>query len=71
MLQLPALFDEFLNHVDRDQSYISTPGSAPKKNAFDLETMQQDINDMKKKSRNYENKINGYETKYHRSMNCF
>ena len=61
LMQLPALFEQFLDQNDR--SYISTPGSATATQKNEFVELQRDMEEVKKKNKAWDNKINGYDKK--------
>ena len=64
LLRLPALFDEFLDQNDRsrnDRSYIGPSGSGHREDNTDFETLQEDVLKLKNQSKDWENRIKGYE----------
>ena len=53
LLRLPALFEEFI--TQNDYSYMNTPDEV------DVKALHKDVMDLKSKSKDWENRIKGYE----------
>ena len=63
LLQLPSLVEEYMaqNEGRFNETYISSPGSAPHKLA--VENLEREINEQKKKNKDFDNKMKGFDTK--------